>query len=64
MKRILITGINGFVGTDFTEKWKESHVLYGLDINLSPKNGVKAIYDWNQLAEIPGTGIENKKQHL
>jgi nucleoside-diphosphate-sugar epimerase len=55
MKRILITGINGFVGSNFTEKWKKHHILYGLDINLSPKDGVKAIYGWNQLAEIPET---------
>ena len=55
MKRILITGINGFVGSNFTEKWKESHVLYGLDINQTPKNEVKAIYGWDQLAEIPET---------
>jgi nucleoside-diphosphate-sugar epimerase len=52
---ILITGINGFVGSNFIEKWKESHVLYGLDINQTPKNEVKAIYGWDQLAEIPET---------
>jgi nucleoside-diphosphate-sugar epimerase len=55
MKRILITGINGFVGSNFTEKWKGHHILYGLDINLSPKDGVKAIYGWDQLTEIPKT---------
>jgi len=52
---ILITGINGFVGSNFTEKWKGHHILYGLDINLSPKDGVKAIYGWDQLTEIPKT---------
>jgi len=52
---ILITGIQGFVGSNFTEKWKEHHILYGLDINLSPKDGVKAIYGWDQLAKIPET---------
>jgi nucleoside-diphosphate-sugar epimerase len=52
---ILITGINGFVGTNLTENWKGHHALYGLDINLSPKDGVKAIYGWDQLAEIPET---------
>ncbi|WP_129594591.1 NAD-dependent epimerase/dehydratase family protein [Seramator thermalis] len=52
---ILITGINGFVGSNFTEKWKGHHILYGLDINLSPKDGVKAIYGWEQLTEIPKT---------
>lgn len=52
---ILITGINGFVGSNFTEKWKEHHILYGLDINQAPKDGVKAIYGWDHLAEISGT---------
>jgi nucleoside-diphosphate-sugar epimerase len=52
---ILITGINGFVGSNFTEKWKGHHILYGLDINLSPKDGVEAIYGWDQLAKIPET---------
>jgi nucleoside-diphosphate-sugar epimerase len=53
--RILITGINGFVGSNFTEKWKEHHILYGLDINQAPKDGVKSIYSWEQLAKISGT---------
>ncbi len=52
---ILITGINGFVGSNFTEKWKEHHILYGLNINQAPKDGVKAIYGWDQLAKISGT---------
>lgn len=52
---ILISGINGFVGSNFTEKWKGHHALYGLDINLSPKDGVRAIYGWDQLTEIPKT---------
>ena len=55
MKRILITGINGFVGTNLTENWEGHHVLYGLDINQTPKDGVKAIYGWDQLTEIPKT---------
>lgn len=52
---ILITGINGFVGTNLTENWEGHHVLYGLDINQAPKDGVKAIYSWEQLTEIPKT---------
>ena len=52
---ILITGINGFVGSNFTEKWKEHHILYGLDITQNPKDGVIAIYSWEQLEEIPET---------
>ena len=52
---ILITGINGFVGSNFVEKWKGHHSLYGLDINQTPKDDVKAIYSWEQLEEIPET---------
>ncbi len=37
MKRILITGINGFVGTNLTKKWEVRHVLYGFDINRTQK---------------------------
>ncbi len=52
---ILISGINGFVGTNLTENWEGHHVLYGLDINQAPKDGVKAIYSWEQLTKIPKT---------
>lgn len=52
---ILITGINGFVGSNFREKWKEHHILYGLDITQNPKDGMIAIYNWEQLTEIPET---------
>jgi NAD dependent epimerase/dehydratase family enzyme len=52
---ILITGINGFVGSNFTEKWKEHHVLYGLDINQTPKDGVRALCKWEQLTGISET---------
>lgn len=53
---ILITGINGFVGSNLTEKWAGHHVLYGLDINQAPKDGAKAIYSWEQLGETSYTG--------
>jgi nucleoside-diphosphate-sugar epimerase len=34
--KILITGINGFVGTNFTNSWfRRSHTIYGLDILLT-----------------------------
>lgn len=49
---ILITGINGFVGSNFTKDWGESHTLYGLDINQTPKQRVNKIYAWEQLDNI------------
>lgn len=50
---ILITGIQGFVGSNFTKAWSKKHTLYGLDINRSAKEGVKELYAWEQLGEIP-----------
>jgi len=38
--KILISGINGFVGTNFTKSWGNQHVIYGLDIHQSEIVGV------------------------
>ena len=37
---ILITGIQGFVGSNLVDALKGQHELYGLDIDLSPIDGV------------------------
>ena len=50
---ILITGITGFVGSNFTQSWKDNHTLYGIDIYQLPKEGVKKIYSWELLNELP-----------
>ena len=51
---ILITGINGFVGTNFTNSWKDkNHTIYGLDINQQYKSGVEEIYAWDELGKVP-----------
>lgn len=50
---ILITGINGFVGTNFTNEWSNSHTIYGLDITQSSKDGVRQIYSWDKLGKVP-----------
>lgn len=50
---ILITGINGFVGSNLTNEWRGRHTLYGLDINQNPKEGVSKIFGWEELNEIP-----------
>lgn len=50
---ILITGINGFVGSNFTKDWSRDHTLYGLDINQTPKEGVSEIFTWEQFDKIP-----------
>jgi hypothetical protein len=34
MKRILITGVNGLVGTNFTNSWSANHMLFGQESEL------------------------------
>lgn len=53
MKQILITGINGFVGTNFTNNWSKRHKLFGLDIIQPNKEGVEQIFGWDNLDKLP-----------
>lgn len=50
---ILITGINGFVGSNFTQKWNNNHTLYGIDIRQPKLKGVVQTYSWDKLEDIP-----------
>ncbi len=50
---LLITGIQGFVGSNLVQAWNSKHLLYGLDIDQSTKNGVQAIYSWKEEDELP-----------
>ena len=50
---ILITGINGFVGTNFTKNWNIYHTLFGLDIHQPAKEGVERIFSWDEMGKIP-----------
>lgn len=52
MKRILITGINGFVGTNFTNNWFKSHTIYGVDIYQPDKEGVQRTFGWDELGKV------------
>ncbi|MDD2475734.1 MAG: NAD-dependent epimerase/dehydratase family protein [Dysgonamonadaceae bacterium] len=51
--KILITGINGFVGSNFTQKWSNEHTLYGIDIRQPNVEGVVQTYSWDELQDIP-----------
>lgn len=51
--KVLITGINGFVGTNFTNSWSVNHTLYGLDIHQPDKEGVERIFGWDELGKVP-----------
>lgn len=53
MRKILITGINGFVGSNFTNNWSKDHILYGLDIHQPAKEGVERIFSWDEMGKIP-----------
>ncbi|MBR5542310.1 MAG: NAD-dependent epimerase/dehydratase family protein [Bacteroides sp.] len=46
---ILITGIHGFVGSNFVTALKEHHTLYGLDIVAPEKEGVVQTFSWMDL---------------
>ncbi|MDD4500028.1 MAG: NAD-dependent epimerase/dehydratase family protein [Bacteroidales bacterium] len=51
--KILITGINGFVGTNFTNSWFRNHKIVGLDIHQPEKDGVERIFGWDELGKVP-----------
>jgi len=51
--KILITGINGFVGANFTNSWSKNHTLFGLDIKLPEKEGVERTFGWDELGKVP-----------
>jgi nucleoside-diphosphate-sugar epimerase len=53
MKQILITGIKGFVGTNFTNNWFRNHKIVGLDIHQPEKEGVERIFGWDELGKVP-----------
>ena len=53
MKRILITGINGFVGTNFTNSWSKNYKLFGVDIRQPEKVGVERTFGWDDMHKLP-----------
>lgn len=46
---ILITGIHGFVGSNFVNALKKDHMLYGLDIIAPQKEGIVKTYSWEDV---------------
>lgn len=50
---ILITGINGFVGSNFVNAWKGKHKIYGVDIVKKENDGIKQTFFWDEFNEIP-----------
>lgn len=57
MKKVLITGVHGFVGSNLVVALKSNYALYGLDIISTPKEGVLNIYKWDELERVPAVDI-------
>jgi nucleoside-diphosphate-sugar epimerase len=51
--KILITGINGFVGSNLTESLKADHSIWGIDIVPVNKDGILGSFNWNQFDQLP-----------
>lgn len=49
--RLLITGIHGFVGSNFVRAFKNEHEIFGLDIIAPEKDGVVKTFSWDDLDE-------------
>lgn len=49
MKKILITGINGFVGSNLVSYLRGTSMIYGLDIVSSSIDGVEHTFSWEDL---------------
>jgi nucleoside-diphosphate-sugar epimerase len=54
---LLITGIHGFVGSNFVLAFRANHAIYGLDIISPEKEGVIKTFSWNELAQIPDVDV-------
>ncbi|MGE4586132.1 MAG: NAD-dependent epimerase/dehydratase family protein [Mangrovibacterium sp.] len=46
---LLITGINGFVGTNLVHALHTNHTIYGLDIVFPDKEGISKTWPWTDL---------------
>lgn len=53
MKKIIITGASGFVGTNLALSLSEKYQLSALDLRIDKKNKYSAFYTWEDLQEIP-----------
>jgi nucleoside-diphosphate-sugar epimerase len=51
--KVLLTGINGFIGTNLVKALKSNHSIYGLDIVINELDGVIKSYFWNEKDQIP-----------
>lgn len=48
---ILITGVHGFVGENLVKALAPKHIIYGMDIVVSHKEGVQQTFGWEDLSK-------------
>jgi len=54
---VLVTGINGFVGTNLYKSFGLDYLIYGLDIDNNHRIPQKRFFTWNNLHQIPAFDI-------
>jgi nucleoside-diphosphate-sugar epimerase len=55
--KILITGINGFVGTNLVKAFRDKYTLYGIDIASDVQDGVVSVDSWSDLNLAPDADV-------
>lgn len=58
MKKVLITGAYGFIGTNLALHLKEKYELWALDVTEVQEDLYRKFYTWTQLDEIPFDEID------
>ena len=55
MKKVLITGCSGYIGSHLTKMLHKDYELYGLDINIPQADGLREFYqhDIRKLIDLP-----------
>ena len=53
MKKILLTGINGFVGRNLVISLENKYEIYGLDIASNKNKSIRETYMWKEFDKIP-----------
>lgn len=57
MKKILITGSSGFIGSNLYDYLHEDYFLYGLDLGKLGKYPKSNLFHWDQVDELPGIDV-------
>ncbi len=57
MKKILLTGSSGFVGSNLYDQMNQDFDLYGLDISKSGKIQESNLYRWDQMDALPKVDV-------